>query len=126
MEPKNIEPKEISIEDFGEDIICKSVSILDYPAMAVRETYLYFNVKCAGYLEKDRVMVTKTLDYLIFRDAEPNSCGSFRRTEIRGSSTIASKIISRECGLLTGQVFRVYKVKGGGCAVRRFEPEHRI
>lgn len=126
MEPKNIEPKEISIEDFGDDIICKSVRILDYPAMAVGENNLYFNVKCAGYLEKDRVKVTKTSDYLIFRDAEPNSCGSFRRIGLRGSSTIARKIISRECGLLTGQVFRVYKVKGGGCAVRRFEPEHRI
>ena len=126
MEPQNIEPKEISIEDFGDDIICRRIRILDYPAMVVGENALYFNVKCAGYLEQGCVKVTKTLDYLIFRDAEPNYVGSFRRSGSGDAFVISSKIISRECGLRPGQVFRVHKVKGGGCAVRRLEPEQGI
>lgn len=113
----------IDIEDFGDDILCKNIHSLDFPAMTVGYCNLYFNTKCAGYLKQERVRVSKTVDYLIFRDAKSNSYGSFRRTESGFGATIACKTIARECGLRTGQVFRVYKVKGGGCAVRRFEPE---
>lgn len=116
----------VCIDGLEDDILSRKTANLDFPAVCVHQQAIYFNSRCSNLLNSKKIQVSKTNDYLIFREAHPASPNAFRRLSFWKSSSffISGVRIMEATGLKPGQYFRLYSVKGGGYAIKRHEPLH--
>lgn len=114
----------ISIDESENDIPCRRSEKFDFPAVGVFDTVLYFNSKCSVVLRKSKIFVSKTNDFVIFREAPASSTNAFLKLPNKNGAgfRISSRRIKAVTGLKDGQYFKLYTVKGGGYAIKRHEP----
>ena len=114
----------VCIDGVEDDILSIKTANLDFPAVCVHQKAIYFNSRCSNLLNSKKIQVSKTNDFVIFREAHPASPNAFRRLWYGRSSSfcISGVRIMSATGLKPGQCFRLYSVKGGGYAIKRHEP----
>ena len=114
----------ISIDESGNDIPCMRKDKFDFPVVGVFDTVIYFNSKCGGILGESKIFVSKTNDFVIFREAPASSTNAFLKLPNKSGAgfKISSRRIKTATGLKSGQYFKLYAVKGGGYAIKRHEP----
>lgn len=113
----------ISIDELENDIPRRRNERFDFPAIYVSDYCISFNSKCVGILGKSKINVSKTNDFVIFREAQSSSSKAFAITTNGNSGfIISSRRIKTVTGLKDGQYFKLYSVKGGGYAIKRHEP----
>ena len=114
----------VCIDGLEDDILSRKTAKLDFPAVCVHQQAIYFNSRCSNILNSKKIQVSKTNDYLIFREAHPASTNAFCRLSFgKGPSFCISGVrIMEATGLKPGQCFRLYSVKGGGYAIKLHEP----
>lgn len=97
----------------------------DFPAVLICNRDICFNKYCKGLFSTKRILVSKTPDLLIFRDA--NTLASFAIIPFRdGGFHISGIGIRRMAELSIGTYFRLYPLKGGGYAIKRHEPIEEV
>ena len=116
----------VCIDGLEDDILSQKHAKLGFPAVCVHQEAIYFNSRCGNILNSKKIQVSKTNDFVIFREAHPGSQNAFRRLSFGKSSSfcISGVRIMEATGLKPGQCFRLYSVKGGGYAIKRHEPLH--
>lgn len=114
----------INIDESENDIPCTRKDRFDFPVVGVFDTAIYFNSKCGDILGKSKIFVSKTNDFVVFREAPASSTNAFLKLPNKNGSgfKISSRRIKTETGLKSGQYFKLYTVKDGGYAIKRHEP----
>ena len=110
--------------DQREEIISKAFCKYGFPAVSVYDSFLYFTSMCTGFENSDRIQVSKTKDFVIFRGTQNATRNSFKKSRTSHGFRISARTIISNTGLKTGEVYRLYNVKGGGFAIKRHEPEY--
>ena len=109
----------ISIDQCEEIISNRKYS---FPYVSVYESFLYFASECTGFENSDRIQASKTTDFVIFRGTQNANSNSLKKSRKSSGFCISAKTIISNTGLKPGEVYRLYNVKGGGCAIKRHYP----
>lgn len=114
----------VCIDEPEDNILCRKLQKFDFPAVTVLQNTIYFNSKCGNILNSEKIRVSKTNDFLIFREAHPYSEQAYRKHVCKGNDgfQISGNRICGATGLKPGEVYRLYNVNGGGYAIKRHEP----
>ena len=110
--------------DQCEEIISKEFCKYGFPAVSVYDSFLYFTSMCTGFENSDRIQVSKTKDFVIFRGTQNATRNSFKKSRTSHGFQISAKTIIRNTGLKPGEVYRLHNLKGGGFAIKRYNPEY--
>lgn len=92
----------------------------DFPTVRFNEKEVYFNYKSREILDSERLNVSKSGDYIVFRPARDNS--GLKTYGTGGGFHIKASKLRGAFGIQKGSMFRLYPIKDGGAAIKRYEP----
>lgn len=104
-----------------EEVIEKATKCerLCFPAVYVCGRSIYFNKRCRDLFDKEHIKVSKSTNLICFRPSD----NGYKKSAGRSSGfTISGANIRTVTCLPVGKTFRLYKLKDGGYAIKRYEP----
>lgn len=113
---------EFEVLDLEEEEIIEKANLerFDFPAVYVGDHAIYFNKRCKGCFDTEYIQVSKSTNFICFRS---NNAGYKRSASSRNPGfTISGRHIRDVTALPAGKSFRLYKLKDGGYAIKRYEP----
>lgn len=106
--------------DIEKAISCEK---FDFPAVSIGKYNIYFNARCRDYFDKEYVKVSKSTNLVCFRPCNIRKIGYHKNiTGSCGGFSIPYMHIKNVTSLPVGKSFRLYKLKDGGYAIKRYKP----
>ena len=121
LQMKQIELETIDIMTEEEEV-CKESKKLPFPAVHIGVNGFYFNVLASNYLEKSRVVITKTVQNIVFQSTDHWNGYFVRRYDNRPGCFVGSSHLMQLLGLPFGSVYRLFSTKDHRLAIQRYSP----
>lgn len=110
----------LDIEADGKLLIPQKIHS-DIPYVRVGERGVCFNMAAAQYINSSRLLVSKATEHIIFTPTN-SSCGYSVKKSLGGNICFGCRQVIQSTGLIPGAYYKLYRVKSGGYAIKRYEP----